>query len=119
MSTTISNNGLPPQLSPATGNPASSGAAASAGSTAETGSRSAAGSTAAPTTVRGTDQVKLTDSARALQAAGRVDDSAAIDSKRVDQIRAAIANGSYQINPGQIADRMVSMDNQLGGTGKA
>lgn len=111
MSTTISNNGLPPQLPQASGNPGNGTAASAAGTAAGTGSSASA--------VRGTDQVKLTDSALALQQAARADDSSAIDTKRVEQVRAAIASGSYQINPGNIADRMISMDGQLGGTGKA
>lgn len=111
MSTTISNNGLPPQLPAASGNPGNGAAAATADTAAGTGS-------SAPV-ARGSDQVKLTDSARALQQAARADSGSAIDTKRVEQIRAAIASGSYQVNPGNIADRLISMDSQLGGTGKA
>ncbi|TAL71630.1 MAG: flagellar biosynthesis anti-sigma factor FlgM [Rhodanobacter sp.] len=112
MSATISNNGLPPQLPQVSGNPGSGGAAGAAGTDAGTGSGAAA-------VGHGTDQVKLTDSARALQQAARPDNGSAIDTKRVDQVRAAIASGSYQINPGNIADRLISLDHQLGGTGKA
>lgn len=107
MNTTISNNGLPkfPQAttnnSPGIGS--STTAAASAGS-------------AAPTS---DDQLKLTDSARALQEAARPGDAAAVDPQRVEQARKALADGSYKIDAGRIADRMLALEQQLGGTGKA
>jgi negative regulator of flagellin synthesis FlgM len=93
-----------PQATGATGN-------ASAPTPAATGSNAAV----AP---QSDDQLKLTDSARALQEAARLDTSSAIDSKRVEQIREALANGSYQVDPGRIADRMLSFERQLG-TGAA
>lgn len=62
------------------------------------------------------DHVNLTDSARALQEAARTSDGPVIDSKRVEQIRSAIADGSYQVNPGRIADRMLALDAQIAGT---
>jgi len=37
----------------------------------------------------------------------------------VDQIRAAIADGSYAINPARIAEKMLTLERQLGGMGKA
>jgi negative regulator of flagellin synthesis FlgM len=101
MTTSIQNNGLPnfPQATGATGN-------ASAPTTAAAGSNAAV-------TPQSDDQLKLTDSARALQEAARLDTSSAIDSKRVEQIREALANGSYQVDPGRIADRMLSFERQL------
>ena len=104
MTTSIQNNGLPnfPQATGATGN-----ASASASTTA------AAGSSAA-VTPQSDDQLKLTDSARALQEAARLDTSSAIDTKRVEQIREALASGSYQIDAGRIADRMLSFERQIG-----
>ena len=101
MTTSIQNNGLPnfPQATGATGN-------ASASTTAAAGSNTAV-------TPKSDDQLKLTDSARALQEAARLDTSSAIDSKRVEQIREALANGSYQVDPGRIADRMLSFERQL------
>jgi len=106
MTTSIQNNGLPnfPQATGATGN-------ASASSTA-------AAENSSPVTPKADDQLKLTDSARALQEAARLDTSSAIDSKRVEQLREALANGSYQVDPGRIADRMLSFERQLG-TGAA
>jgi negative regulator of flagellin synthesis FlgM len=64
------------------------------------------------------DSVRLTDSARALQDAAKVDGNAAIDTKRVEQIRKAIADGSYQVNPAAIADKMIALDAQIAGTVK-
>jgi negative regulator of flagellin synthesis FlgM len=106
MNTTISNNGLP-QFTQATG---------SSGNGATSTATTAAG--AAGTSPKVDDQLKLTDSARALQEAAHTGDTAMVDSKRVEQVRQALANGSYQINPGNIADRMLAMEQQLGGTGK-
>lgn len=107
MNTTISNNGLP--LLPQTpGNQANAPAA---------GTGNAAGD--APATVQGSDdRVRLTDSARALQDAARVDDQAAIDTRRVEKIRQAIADGSYRINPAAIADKMLALDAQIAGAAK-
>ena len=48
--------------------------------------------------------------------AARTGDAAAIDSKRVETIRATLADGSYRIDPAGIADRMLALDAQIGGT---
>jgi negative regulator of flagellin synthesis FlgM len=107
MNTTISNNGLPllPQAPGNTGN----GSASSAGNA----------SSDAPAQVKGADDsVRLTDSARALQDAAKVDGHAAIDTGRVEKIRQSIADGSYQVNPAAIADKMISLDAQIAGTSK-
>ena len=105
MNTTIQNNGLPnftqAAASPGNGSaPAAAPTAAAAGATPGTD-----------------DQLKLTDSARALQEAARLD-TAAVDPQRVERIRQALADGSYQIDPGKIADRMLSLEQQIGGPGK-
>ena len=106
MNTTIPNNGLP-KFTQATSSSGNGPATATI----------AAGSAA--TTPNADDQVKLTDSARALQEASRAKDTTApIDAQRVDQVRQALAAGSYQINPGNIADRMLALEHQIGGTGK-
>ncbi|MGY3039548.1 negative regulator of flagellin synthesis FlgM [Rhodanobacter sp. TND4EL1] len=107
MNTTITNNGLPkfPQAS----NSTSSGSAATSGTLAEK-------AVAAP---RNGDQLKLTDSARALQDVARANDASPIDAKRVEEVRRALADGSYKVDAGRIADRMIAMDQQLGGTDKA
>lgn len=107
MNTTISNNGLPKinQGTGGSGHGPATTAAASTGSTA--------------TASKTDDQLKLTDSALALQQAARPDDTAAIDPQRVERVRQALADGSYKIDAGRIADRMLAMEQQLGGTGKA
>ena len=109
MNTTISNNGLP-LLPQAPGNQANGAAAGNGNGNAATD---------APATVQGKDDsVRLTDSARALQDAAKVDGQAAIDTKRVEKIRQAIADGSYQVNPAAIADKMIALDAQIGGPAK-
>lgn len=107
MTTPISNN-APPSFTPAAGG-------TGGGSTASAG---------APTSQAGSggqvdDQIKLTDSALALQDAARPQEGAMVDQQRVDEIRAAIANGSYTISPARIAEKMLAMEQQLGGVGKA
>jgi negative regulator of flagellin synthesis FlgM len=107
MNTTISNNGLPkfPQ--------ATSNSGAGAGTTAASSTGGAA------TASKTDDQLKLTDSALALQKAGRADDTVAVDTQKVEKLREALANGTYKVDAGRIADRMLAMDQQLGGTDKA
>ncbi|MDQ6645674.1 MAG: flagellar biosynthesis anti-sigma factor FlgM [Pseudomonadota bacterium] len=108
MNTTISNNGLP-------GFAQATGASKGSGGAATTAAAAGSGGNARPPD----DQLKLTDSARALQQAARPDDSAAIDPQKVERVRQSLADGSYQINAGRIADRMLALDQQIGGTGKA
>lgn len=105
MNTTISNNGLPKLPQP----PSGQGSSAAQSSAGPTSSDATAGSTGA------TDRVQLTDSARALQEAARTNDGATMDTKKVDQIRQALANGTYKVDAGRIADRMMALDNQLNG----
>ncbi|MES1154297.1 flagellar biosynthesis anti-sigma factor FlgM [Rhodanobacter soli] len=107
MNTTISNNGLS-KFTQATG---SSGSGPST-----TAANPSDATVAAP---KADDQVKLTDSALALQEAARTGDTSAIDSQRVERLRQAVADGSYKIDAGRIADRMLALEQQLGGTGKA
>jgi len=109
MTTSIQNNGLPnfPQATGATGN--ASGSASTA----------AAPSVSAGSTPKADDQLKLTDSARALQEAARLDTTSVIDTQRVEQIRQALADGSYQVNPDKIAARMLSLEQQIGTAGIA
>lgn len=107
MTTSIQNNGLPnfPQAPGNAGN--------------ASGSAPAAASNSPGVTPNADDQVKLTDSARALQEAARLDTSSIIDTKRVEQIRQSLADGSYQINADKIADRMLSLEQQIGTAGIA
>lgn len=104
MNTTIANNGLPklPQA------PSGQGSA----STQTAGSTS---SEAASTTAGADDRVHLTDSARALQEASRTSQGATVDTKKVEQVRQALVNGTYRIDASRIADRMMTLDSQLSG----
>jgi negative regulator of flagellin synthesis FlgM len=102
MNTTISNNGLPklPQ--------APSGQGSSTQNATGT-----AGSEATGSTTGSDDRVQLTDSARALQEASRAGHGAEINTKKVAQIRQALADGTYRVDAGRIADRMLALENQL------
>lgn len=104
MNTTITSNGLPvlPQAkSGQSGNATQGGVNANA----------ADATPAAPAD----DSVQLTASARALQQAAQADKGNAIDTHRVEQIRKALADGSYRVDATRIADRMISLENQLNG----
>lgn len=109
MNTTITNNGLPKLQQPSSKTGGKADGNASASATAPSGAVAASGA----------DQLKLTDSARALQEAARQNDASPIDANRVEQVRHALADGSYKIDASRIADRLLAMDQQLGGTGKA
>ncbi|WP_430391116.1 flagellar biosynthesis anti-sigma factor FlgM [Dyella sp. 20L07] len=103
MNTTISNNGLPklPQ-------------APSGQSSSTQNATGSAGSEAASSTAPD-DRVQITDSARALQEAARAGSGATVDTKKVEQVRQALANGTYRIDPSRIADRMMSLESQFNG----
>ena len=61
------------------------------------------------------DRVALTDSARALTEAARADSGSPVDAAKVAHLRQSIANGSYQVNPGRIADGLLTLDKQIAG----
>lgn len=58
------------------------------------------------------DQVTLTPAARRLLEAGQ-DASAPINQARVDALRAAVSEGSYQIDARRIAERLLAVERQL------
>ena len=66
--------------------------------------------------VAAVDSIRLTDEAEGLQALERQLGAApaGIDVTRVNDVRAAIADGSYAIDPQQIASRMLALDRALG-----
>lgn len=101
MNTTITPNGLP-ALPPASG-----GKGGNASQAASTGPSPNAAATAS------SDSVKLTESARSLHNATQAGKGNDMDLKRVEQIRQSLADGSYRIDPGHIADKLMSMENQL------
>jgi len=102
MNTTISSNGLP-QL-PLSNTTADNSAAQTA---------AAAPSAGSPAT-QANDSVQLTDSARALQQASSAD--APVDSQKVEQIKQQLAAGTYKVDAHAIANRLVSLEGQIGGT---
>lgn len=57
------------------------------------------------------DRVTLTDTARRLSDLTRtVSEQPAVDRNRVDEIRQAIQEGRYEVNPQRIADRLIAME---------
>lgn len=64
---------------------------------------------------RAGDSLRLTGEATGLQALQReLSTAPAIDAQRVAEVRQALENGTYKIDPARIADRMIEMDRQFG-----
>ena len=64
----------------------------------------------------GNTGVQITDSARQLAALEQaIRAFPDVDQGKVDQIRIAIANGTYKVSPERIADKLMQMENQLHG----
>lgn len=59
------------------------------------------------------DSLRLTGEAAGLQAMQRELASADVDLDRVNQVRAALADGSYRVDPQQIAQRMLALESEL------
>lgn len=102
MNTTIKPRG------PTLPQPATPGARPAAAGDAE-GSAPGRASAAA---VQSNDRVQLTESARAIGAATQ-SAGAPVDTQRVEQIRQAIAAGTYKVDAQSVADRIISLDKQL------
>jgi len=61
-----------------------------------------------------TDRLTIDGTTQVLrQAEATLNNEAPVDSQKVAQIRQAIADGSYQINAGRIADGILSMEQSL------
>jgi negative regulator of flagellin synthesis FlgM len=60
------------------------------------------------------DSVRLTGEAEGLQAMQRELGAPGIDVARVNEVRAALADGSYRVDPQQIATRMLALESELG-----
>lgn len=89
---------------------AAEGAKVEVSRTEQTASQQETGSTSA------TDSVSLTDTAARLQ---KLENTIAslpvVDAQRVEQLRSSIASGEYEVNPANIADKMLSFDAALKG----
>ncbi len=61
-----------------------------------------------------TDEVSLTSSAQLLKELNEAVEAApSSDQQRIDAIRQALADGRYEVNSGNIADKLLSLDEQL------
>lgn len=64
----------------------------------------------------GDDSVQLSPEVQALQAVeARVQNVPEVDTERVEAIRNAIEDGSFEINNDRLASRLVSLERLLGG----
>ncbi|HEY4583606.1 MAG TPA: flagellar biosynthesis anti-sigma factor FlgM, partial [Lysobacter sp.] len=63
------------------------------------------------------DSVRLTGEATGLQAAveAQLGRAAPMDMAKINAVRAALADGSYQVNPQEIANRLVALERQMAG----
>lgn len=62
------------------------------------------------------DSVSLTDTAARLQKLeNTIAELPVVDSQRVEELRRAIANGEYEANPANIADKMLGFEAELQG----
>lgn len=58
-----------------------------------------------------TDTVSLTDTAANLQSLeNTIAELPVVDSQRVEEIRSAISNGEYEVNPANIADKLLELE---------
>lgn len=62
---------------------------------------------------QGGDHVQLTESARAIGAAATGTD-APVDTRHVERVRQAIADGTYKVDAQRVADRLIAMERQIG-----
>ncbi len=77
---------------------------------ADTGNR--AGTKAAPPAVD--SQVRLTDTATNLkQVERRLADMPDVDQARVSELRQRVDSGTYQVNAGRLADRLLAFERDL------
>lgn len=62
-----------------------------------------------------TDQVSLTPTAQQLRGLEQqIADQPVVDSQKVNDVKEALANGSFEINPERIAAKMMSLEKALG-----
>lgn len=62
----------------------------------------------------GSDKVSLTGDASRLQELERqLESQPVVDSQRVDAVRSAVENGTFEVNPERIAEKMMSLEQAL------
>lgn len=74
------------------------------------------GEKAAPANVaeKATDAVMLTDTAKTLsKATNKAKESSGVDEAKVEKLKAAIKDGSYQINYESVANKLVDSEDEL------
>jgi negative regulator of flagellin synthesis FlgM len=61
------------------------------------------------------DQVSLTPAAQQLRHLEKqIADQPVVDTQKVNAVKEALANGSYEINPSRVAEKMMSLERALG-----
>ncbi len=71
-------------------------------------------SSADSATTSGSDKVSLTGDASRLQELEReLQSRPVVDGQRVDAVRTAIENGTFEVNPERIAEKMMSLEQAL------
>ena len=64
------------------------------------------------------DQVSLTPAAQQLRHLEKqIADQPVVDTQKVSAVKEALANGSFEINPARIAEKMMSLERALGDMG--
>ena len=62
------------------------------------------------------DVVAFTDTANTVQQAEKaLAKEPVVDAARVERLRASVADGSYQVDPQRVADKMIDMESSLSG----
>ena len=68
----------------------------------------------ANTSAGGSDRVSLTGDASRLQEVERqLESQPVVDSQRVNAVRGAVENGTFEVNPERIAEKMMSLEQAL------
>ncbi len=67
-------------------------------------------------TAASTDTINLTDTAQRLRDLEKsVANQPVVDTQRVDTVKKALADGTYQVRPERVADKLVGFENALSG----
>ena len=83
-------------------------------SVADQSGSDAAATTASTAALQGSDHVTLTDSARSLQ---KIEEAIAkapvVDTAKVAAIKQAVSSGTYQVDTGRVADKLLQFERGL------